>query len=108
MIFLGWAIGGPLAGYLSDKIGRRRPLLFLGSFIISILLLITLFYPNLSHTQICLLLFFVGFFSSVEIICFAIGRENCQLRLAGTVIAVTNFIVVSSAVFQVITGKILD
>lgn len=108
MIFLGWAVGGPLAGYVSDKMGRRKPLLFVGSFVISILLLITIFCTGLSYAQICWLLFFIGFFSSVEIICFAIGRENCQLRLAGTVVAVTNFIVVCGAAFQVITGKILD
>lgn len=108
MMFLGWAIGGPLVGYLSDKIQRRKPLLTLGSLIVTLLLFFTLYYPGLSFHHICILLFLVGFFSSAEIICFAIGRENCPMNLAGTVVAVTNFMVVCSAAFQVLAGHILD
>lgn len=108
MIFLGWAVGGPLSGFLSDLVGKRKPLLYLGSFVVSILLLFLFYYPELTQLQVNLLLFFVGFFSSVEIICFAIGRENCPLGLAGTVVAVTNFIIVCGAAFQVVAGKILD
>ncbi len=108
MIFLGWAIGGPIVGYLSDKIGRRKPLLVLGAFVVTVLLAITFYYPNLTHVQISVLLLLIGIFSSAEILCFAIGRENCPTHLSGTVIAITNFIVVSGAVFQVIVGKLLD
>lgn len=108
MIFLGWAIGGPLAGFCSDLIGRRKPLLMLGSFVLTLLLFVSFYYPDLSYNELCILLLLVGFFSSVEVICFAVGRENCPMRLAGTVVAVTNFMVVSGAVFQVVAGKILD
>lgn len=108
MIFLGWAIGGPIVGFLSDKIGRRKPLLVVGALCVTVVLGILFYYPNLTLMQISILLLLVGIFSSVEIICFAIGRENCPLHLSGTIIAVTNFIVVSGAVFQVMVGKLLD
>ncbi|MFI4938506.1 MAG: hypothetical protein ACHQJ6_08385, partial [Candidatus Berkiellales bacterium] len=58
--------------------------------------------------SIKILLFLLGVVSSVEVICFAIGRENCPSSLSGTVVAVTNFLVVSFAIFQVIVAKILD
>jgi len=108
MIFLGWAIGGPIVGYLSDKIGRRKPLLIIGALTVTALLAVTFYYPNLTYIQISVLLLLVGIFSSVEILCFAIGRENCPSHLSGTVIAITNFIVVSGAIFQVMVGKLLD
>lgn len=108
MIFLGWAIGGPFMGYFSDKIGKRKPLIWLGTAMTSLLLLVIFYYPDLTHFQISILLLLVGLFSSAEIICFAIGRENCPQHLAGTVIAVTNCLVVCSAVFQVLVGKLLD
>ncbi|MCS5712094.1 MFS transporter [Candidatus Berkiella aquae] len=108
MIFLGWAVGGPLAGFISDLIGRRRIPLLIGALLTSILLLIFLYYPGLSPLTIKILLFFIGVVSSVEVICFAIGRENCPQDLAGTAVAVTNFLVVTFAFGQVIVAKILD
>ncbi len=108
MIFLGWAIGSPLAGFISDFIGKRRLPLIIGALIVTFLLLIFLFYPNLTTAEIKIILFLVGAVSSVEVICFAIGRENCPTSLAGTAVAVTNFLVVSFSIFQVIVGKILD
>ncbi len=108
LIFLGWAIGGPLVGFISDRMKKRKPLLWLGSFIVTILLFLVIFYPELTYLQVSVLLFAIGFFSSVEIICFAIGRENCQLRLAGTVVAITNFIVVCGFFFQELVGVLLD
>jgi hypothetical protein len=101
-------VGGPLAGFISDWMKRRRLPLIIGGLLTTFLLLIFLYYPKLTVTQIKILLFLIGVFSSVEVICFALGRENCPTSLAGTVIAVTNFLVVCFAVFQEIVARILD
>jgi MFS family permease len=108
LIFLGWAVGGPIAGLSSDWMRRRRTPLIIGSLLTTILLILFLYYPGLSSFQIKIALFLIGVSSSVEVICFAIGRENCPSSLAGTVVAVTNFLVVSFSIFQVIVAKILD
>jgi hypothetical protein len=54
------------------------------------------------------LLFAFGFASSVEVICFAIGRENAPFAVAATAVAFTNLIVVVAGLFQPLVGKILD
>lgn len=108
LIFLGWAVGGPIAGLISDKIGRRKRPLMLGTLLTAIWLSLFLFVPDLSVLQVRILMFLVGLTSSVEVICFAIGRENCPTPLAGTVVAVTNFLVVSFAFFQIFVAKVLD
>lgn len=108
MIFLGWAVGGPIAGFISDSIRRRKLPLLVGGFLTTILLLCFFYYPNLTLFQMKVLMFLIGVTSSVEVICFALGRENCPTSLAGTAIAVTNFLVVSFSLFQVIVAKILD
>ena len=108
MIFLGWAVGSPLSGLVSDWMLRRKLPLIIGALLTSALLMVFLFVPGLSITQIKVLLFLVGVTSSVEVICFAIGRENCPTSLAGTAVAVTNFLVVAFAFFQVVVAKVLD
>lgn len=108
MIFLGWAVGGPIAGFLSDWMKRRRFPMLIGSFLTTLLLFAFLYYPHLSAANIKVLLFLIGVVSSVEVICFAVGRENCPASLSGTVVAVTNFLVVSFSIFQVVVAKILD
>lgn len=108
MIFLGWAVGSPIAGFLSDQIGRRRMPIMLGALIVTGLLLVFLYVPGLTIFQHKVLLFLIGVFSSVEVISFAVGRENCSSSLAGTAVAVTNFLIVGFAVLQVVVAKILD
>lgn len=107
-IFLGWAVGGPLAGMMSDRMGRRKMPVMVGALIAAVLFSIFLLTPNLTDLQISILMFLIGVASSVEVICFAIGRENCPTSLAGTVVAVTNFLVVSFAFFQIFVAKVLD
>ncbi len=108
MILLGIAVGAPLAGFLSDKIKRRKAPMLAGALLSTALLLIFMLCPGLSLLQVKILLFLIGMTTSVEVICFAIGRENCPQNLAGTVVAVTNFVVSSFAICQVLVAKILD
>jgi MFS family permease len=108
LIFVGWAIGSPIAGLISDMIGRRKLPLIIGSFVAFMLMGAILYLPNLSDLTVYCLLFAFGFASSVEVICFAIGRENAPFAVAATAVAFTNLIVVVAGLFQPLVGKILD
>jgi sugar phosphate permease len=110
MIFLGWAVGGPLAGWLSDHLRRRKLPLQIGSIISAVLLGMLVFqWIPVNLFWIFGILFSVGFFSGVEVICFAIGKENCSSNVAGTAIATTNLLIMMGGViFQPLIGKALD
>lgn len=108
MIFLGWAIGGPVAGFISDTCHRRVMPLMIGSAIGTIIMLILIYGPVLSQPMVFFMLFLFGMVSSVEVICFAAARENARDDLAGTAVAMTNFIVVLAGFFQWLVGKMLD
>ncbi|MBS0287639.1 MAG: MFS transporter [Proteobacteria bacterium] len=108
MILLGIAVGAPLAGFLSDKVQRRKIPMMIGALLVTVFLLVFLYYPGLTLTQVKVLLFLIGMMASVEVICFAVGRENCPQNLAGTVVALTNFLVSAFAICQVLVAKILD
>lgn len=109
MMFLGWAIGGPFWGWLSDFVQLRRMPILISSIFAVILISVILYVPGLSLAQIYILLFLFGLLSSVQILIFAIAHESTSIKLAGTTIALTNMMVmIGGNVFQPVIGKLLD
>ncbi|MCC5791168.1 MAG: MFS transporter [Legionellaceae bacterium] len=108
-VFLGWAVGAPIAGFFSDNSGRRVLPLATGAILSFFCIAIILYVPGLSFFSLSLLLFFYGLFSSVEIIIFIMAKETIGVKLSSTVFAVTNLIVtLGGVVFQPLVGKLLD
>lgn len=108
-MFLGWAVGAPIAGYFSDRTGRRVLPLVIGAVMSLICISFVLYCPGLSYTMLNILLFFYGVFSATEIIVFIMGKENSGAQLSGTVFAAVNMIVtLGGVIFQPLVGKLLD
>lgn len=109
VMFIGWAVGAPVAGYISDLTGRRVLILVLGALFSLICISMVLYHTNLSFLSLNVLLFFYGVFSGTEIIVFAMARETINLTLSGTAFAFTNFIVtLGGVIFQPLVGALLD
>ncbi len=108
-VFIGLAIGSPLLGLLSDRLGKRLPVMKWGTLIAFIALLPVLYWVTLPLWLICILLFVFGFGTSVFMLGFAIGKESNKYVLAATVIAMIN---TGDGIFGSITepgiGKLLD
>ena len=108
-MFLGWAVGAPIAGYLSDKTARRVLPLVVGAIASFICICIILYCPGLSYGTLGFLLFLYGVFSGTELIVFIMAKENSGAQLSGTVFAATNMIVtLGGVIFQPLVGKLLD
>lgn len=108
-IFLGWAIGAPVVGYLSDHSGYRFSPLFWGAFLGAISISVVLYVPGLSWWSISICLFLYGIFTASEIIVFVMGKELCEAKLAGTVFAAVNMIVMlGGMILQPLVGYALD
>jgi sugar phosphate permease len=109
LIFLGWAVGGPLWGWFSDFIKRRTMPMLIGSIFALILICIILYVPGLSLVQMYLLLFAFGLLSSAQILVFAVCHETTSIKITATAIALTNtFVMVGGNLFQPTIGKLLD
>ncbi len=108
-IYLGWAIGGFMVGWISNKLHQRRLPISIGSIVAASLLSVVFFTSGLSALQVSLVFLVFGIFSSAQVLVFAIGREISSSESAGTAIALTNmFIMIGGAVLQPVIGIVLD
>jgi MFS family permease len=109
MLYLGWMVGGPLAGLLSDMIKCRKKLLVVGTFLSTILFSAVLLCPIKSPTIVGTLLFFAGLASTPQVICFVASLEVNKSNAKGSAIAVVNMIVMMvGGIFQPIVGWLMD
>ncbi len=109
ILFLGFTIGAPTMGYISDKIKRRKLPMLMGASGAAIIMMIILYVPGLTLTNLNVLLFLLGLLYSVQSIVFAVGREVSPNEAAGTAIAMTNMIVMLGAMLlQPLVGRLLD
>ena len=107
--FLGLAVGGPVLGWVSDRLGKRRSVMVFGNLLSLITLLIVIYGPVMQAWLLGTLLFLFGFGIGAFMLAFAMGKELNKLALAATVIALIN---TGDAIFgafsEPLVGKILD
>ncbi|MDR1595522.1 MAG: MFS transporter [Puniceicoccales bacterium] len=109
MLYLGWLVGSPIAGLLSDMIKCRRKLLVQGAFASTILFTIVLMCPIKSPFILGLLLFFAGVCSTPEVVCFVASIEVNAPDAKGSAVAVVNMIVMFvGGICQQVVGWLLE
>jgi MFS family permease len=93
MLYVGWLIGGPIAGWFSDRTGQRRNLL-LGAGVATLLMtLVVVFVPHVSVPGAYILMLLLGFASTSQVVCFVTAIEHNPPAVAGTAIAATNMMI---------------
>jgi len=107
MVFLGWAIGGPLIGWFSDRIKLRCLPITIGATVAAILLSFVLYVPGIQRPLLYIILFVFGFFLSSQAIVFAVSRELSSPGLTGTAVALTNMIIMLAGLSVIAIGTML-
>jgi len=109
LIFVGFGLGSPIIGLISDYLENRRHVMFIGTSISSVALSLVLYFHPMPIWLLSVLLFTFGFGLGAYMLVFVIGKELNNIALTATVIAVINS---SEALLDALTepfiGKLLD
>lgn len=109
LLLIGWAIGSPLAGWLSDRIGRRMPILRAGILLGLLSLPALLYLPGLPGPLFAALFLLTGMGLGSMAICFAVARSITPIHAVGASYGLLNGAVVGAgALFQPVLGLLLD
>jgi MFS family permease len=108
-LLLGWAVGSPIAGWTSDRLGRRKPVLQVGCLLTLLALLPLLYLEGLPEPLLWLCFAMTGAAGGFMSVAFALARSANPVSDTGAVFGFLNGAVVASgAVFQPLIGFLLD
>ncbi|MBP9713244.1 MAG: MFS transporter [Sterolibacterium sp.] len=109
LYFIGYALGALLLGTLSDRLGRRKPLIVGGSLLHLAGWLVWLYAPPSSSGWSQLLCVAMGFFTASYTLTWACAKEVNPPLLSGMATSVVNVgVFLGPALLQPLTGWALD
>lgn len=109
MIFFGTVIGSPLAGWISDKLGRRKLPMLIGTVLSFILILIIMFGQQQSFGLLQLLFFLLGLITSTQVISYPTIAESNPTAITAMSVSVVSFTTIGGgALFIPFFGKLMD
>lgn len=108
-VLVAMAVGGPVFGWFSDRIGKRKPLFILGCGLTLVLLSTVIFIESAPFYVVAAALVFAGFCANAMILTFAFAKESVPARLSGTISGVINMgTMAGPMILQPAVGWMLD
>jgi sugar phosphate permease len=103
-----WAVASPTAGYLSDKIGRRKPIYF-GGALVAAAGWSTMFYAPLPLAAFSVVAAVTSFACGAVVLGFAFAKESVPIQLLGTISGAINVgNMLGPTILQPAIGRVLD
>lgn len=108
-MLIAWAIGSLVYGPLSERMGRRKPLIAAGLAVALVLWSVVVFVPALPRVLLVAVLLVMALASGAFILFFAFAKESVPPSIAGTASGITNMgVMLGGTVMQPVVGLMLD
>ena len=105
----GAAVGAPALGWLSDRMGRRKPVLFGGAIVCVIASVAIVALPGMPLWTMTGVLIVLGFASGVYAVAFAVVRESVPAETRGVALSFTNMMfMVTAPILQPLIGYFIE
>jgi len=109
LIFIGWAIGGPLIGHFSDLIKQRKSVMLAASLLGCALMCLIIYPAHMPPTLLYILFLLLGLVSAAQLLSFSYAIDVNPDYAKGTASAFTNFMAsIGVAFLQPLIGITLD
>lgn len=109
MVFLGFGVGSPFWGHISNTLHSRRKPLIIGALLSAIIATCIILIPQMPKILMFGSLFCLGLFSSAEVLVFAIGNDITAKYSSATTTGIINmFVMVGGIIMQPLIGIMLD
>ncbi|MDX1711906.1 MAG: MFS transporter [Rhodovibrionaceae bacterium] len=109
LLLIGWAVGSPITGWLSDRLGRRKPILQASMLLGLLALLAILYLPDLPVPVLWALFAGSGMCFGAMAVGFAMARTANATEVTGAAYGFVNMAVTATgAIFQPLIGWLLD
>ncbi len=109
LLFLGWGIAAPIAGWFADASGKRKLIEVAGALLALIALSLLIYIPGWSLRSMSILFFLTGCGGSTMILLFSsIRRVNSDKNSAAAMGFANMFVVGAGGILQAVIGWLLD
>ena len=108
LIFVGTMVGSPLVGWFSDRLQRRRLPMLLGAIFSLAAILGIIALPDLSHFMVLALFFALGFFTSSQVLSYALISETTNKAIVSTSLSIASTLIMLGGTTETLFGWLLD
>src|SRR5262249_45866478 len=103
-----WAVASPLAGYLSDRLRRRKPV-YVGGAVSATVRWAALCYLSVSLATFTVIAALTSFACGAVVVAFAFAKESVPVRFLGTISGAVNVgNMLGPTILQPAIGRVLD
>ena len=108
LMFVGLMIGSPLAGWISDKVGRRKIPMIVGAILSILVILALMFTPTMPVYAELALYFVLGIIISAQVIGYPVIAESNPPAITATATGIASLLIFAAGALLPLFGWLLE